>query len=115
MKVLCEIISSEFLPIFRALISKNLIEKYGFTQTEVANILGVSQPLISFYLSGLRAKNVKLFIQTNKDILEEVDKICKKIVYEKIDVCDLISEIVKIAKNFYKTKKSDCVIIPCKD
>ncbi|MEM5820337.1 MAG: helix-turn-helix domain-containing protein [Candidatus Aenigmatarchaeota archaeon] len=111
MKILCEIVSNEFLPIVRALISKNLIEKYGFTQTEVAEILGVSQPLISFYLSGLRAKNVKKFLENKKEVFEEIENLCKKIVYEKIDEKELAQKIIEIAKKCYK---EDNVIIPCK-
>ncbi|MEM5824471.1 MAG: helix-turn-helix domain-containing protein [Candidatus Aenigmatarchaeota archaeon] len=111
MKILCEVVSNEFLPIVRALISKNLIEKYGFTQTEVAEILGVSQPLISFYLSGLRAKNVKKFLENKKEVLEEIENLCKKIVYEKIDEKELAQKIIEIAKKCYK---EDNVIIPCR-
>ncbi|MEM5832562.1 MAG: helix-turn-helix domain-containing protein [Candidatus Aenigmatarchaeota archaeon] len=111
MKILCEVVSNEFLPIVRALISKNLIEKYGFTQTEVAEILGVSQPLISFYLSGLRAKNVKKFLENKKEVLEEIENLCKKIVYERIDEKELAQKIIEIAKKCYK---EDNVIIPCR-
>lgn len=111
MKILCEIVGSEFLPIIRALISKTLIEKYNFTQKEVAEILGVSQPLISFYLSGLRAKNVKKFLEKNSEILEEVEKLCKKIVYEKIDSDKIATKIIEIAKKIYKDEN---VVIPCK-
>ncbi|MBU5682460.1 MAG: helix-turn-helix domain-containing protein [Nanopusillaceae archaeon] len=111
MKILCEVVSNEFLPIVRALISKNLIEKYGFTQTEVAEILGVSQPLISFYLSGLRAKNVKKFLENKKEVLEEIENLCRKIVYEKIDEKELAQKIIEIAKKCYK---EDNVIIPCR-
>lgn len=111
MKILCEVVSNEFLPIVRALISKNLIEKYGFTQTEVAEILGVSQPLISFYPSGLRAKNVKKFLENKKEVLEEIENLCRKIVYEKIDEKELAQKIIEIAKKCYK---EDNVIIPCR-
>ncbi|MEM0325037.1 MAG: helix-turn-helix domain-containing protein [Candidatus Aenigmatarchaeota archaeon] len=111
MKILCEVVSNEFLPIVRALISKNLIEKYGFTQTEVAEILGVSQPLISFYLSGLRAKNVKKFLENKKEVLEEIENLCRKIVYERIDEKELAQKIIEIAKKCYK---EDNVIIPCR-
>lgn len=111
MKILCEIVGNEFLPVVRALISKNLIEKYGFTQKEVAEILGVTQPLISFYLSGLRAKNIKKFLENKREIFDEIEKICKKIVYEKISSEELAQKIVEIAKKIYKNEN---IIIPCK-
>ncbi|MEM5827936.1 MAG: helix-turn-helix domain-containing protein [Candidatus Aenigmatarchaeota archaeon] len=111
MKLLCEIMSNEFLPIVRAMISKILIEKYGYTQSEVAEVLGVSQPLISFYLSGLRAKNVKKFLETKKEILEKIEDLCRDIVYKNIKDEELASKIIEIAKDIYKD--SD-IIIPCK-
>ncbi|MEM0243099.1 MAG: helix-turn-helix domain-containing protein [Candidatus Aenigmatarchaeota archaeon] len=110
MKILCEIIGSEFLPIIRALISRTLIEKYGLTQTEIAEILGVSQPLISFYLYGLRAKNVKNFLEKNSEILNEIEKLCKKIIYEKIDKDEIAYKIIEIAKRIYRKEN---IIIPC--
>ncbi|MEM5821071.1 MAG: helix-turn-helix domain-containing protein [Candidatus Aenigmatarchaeota archaeon] len=111
MKLLCEIMSSEFLPIVRAMISKILIEKYGYTQSEVAEILGVSQPLISFYLSGLRAKNIRKFLETKKEFVQEVENLCKEIVYKNLRDDELASKIIEIAKNIYKDSN---IIIPCK-
>jgi len=46
----CESISRRLIPIFRAYIARELIEKYGFTQTEVAKKLGTTQAAISQYL-----------------------------------------------------------------
>lgn len=103
--------SSEFLPIVRAMISKILIEKYGYTQSEVAEILGVSQPLISFYLSGLRAKNIRKFLETKKEFVQEVENLCKEIVYKNLRDDELASKIIEIAKNIYKDSN---IIIPCK-
>ncbi|MEM3506848.1 MAG: helix-turn-helix domain-containing protein [Candidatus Bathyarchaeia archaeon] len=46
----CESIGQRLLPVFRSYIAKELIEKYGLTQTEVAKKLGTTQAAISQYL-----------------------------------------------------------------
>ncbi|MBS7653602.1 helix-turn-helix domain-containing protein [Candidatus Bathyarchaeota archaeon] len=46
----CESIGRRFLPIIRCHIAKELIEKYGLTQIEVAKKLGTTQAAISQYL-----------------------------------------------------------------
>ncbi len=51
---LCEVFIKRILPALRALLAKELIEGYGLTQLEVSRILGVSQPLINYYLTGRR-------------------------------------------------------------
>lgn len=50
MSLPCESIGRRVIPIFRAYIAKELIEKYGFTQVEVARKLGTTQAAISQYL-----------------------------------------------------------------
>ncbi len=51
---LCEVFVKRILPALRALLAKELIERHGLTQLEVSRILGVSQPLINYYLTGRR-------------------------------------------------------------
>jgi len=109
MKTYCEIIASEFIPIARALIAKTLIEKYKFTQKQVAEILNISQPLVSFYLNGLRAKSFKKRI--NEKLLNKVEEICKQIVNGNISSKNLLIEILKIAEEIYS---KEFEIIPCK-
>ncbi|MCX8171923.1 MAG: helix-turn-helix domain-containing protein [Candidatus Bathyarchaeota archaeon] len=46
----CESIGRRLVPIFRACIARELIEKYGFTQVEAAKKLGTTQAAISQYL-----------------------------------------------------------------
>lgn len=51
---LCEVFVRRILPALRALLAMELIKTYGKTQLEVSRILGVSQPLINYYLTGRR-------------------------------------------------------------
>jgi len=54
MKPPCEIIVKEFLPNFRAMVAKRLMDDFGFTQKRAANVMGITQPAISQYMKGLR-------------------------------------------------------------
>lgn len=110
MRTYCEIIASEFLPIARALIAKILIEKYKYTQKQVAEILNISQPLVSFYLNGLRAKNFKKKI--DEKLLKRIEEICKQIVNGNISSKNLLIEILKTAEEIYS---KDFEIIPCRN
>jgi len=86
LKTFCEIISQEVFPSIRALVAQILIEKYGYTQTKVSKILGVTQPAISYYLSGKRGgKRLEMFRKDEK-LMELVNRLAKCIV-EDDDEC----------------------------
>ena len=59
MSVPCEVIVRRVLPALRAMIARELVEKYGFAQAQVASLLGVTQASVSHYLSAKRGKLVK--------------------------------------------------------
>ncbi len=50
----CEILVSQILPAIRAIISHHLITEYGFTQNQVAELLGVTQASVSRSLANYR-------------------------------------------------------------
>lgn len=72
--------SQRLLPILRAYIAKELIERYGLTQVEVARKLGITQAAVSHYLHNKRGfkeleefKEVSKVIQsTLREVVEEV-------------------------------------------
>ena len=49
------------LPRIRSMITKELIDKYGLTQMEVASKLKVTQAAVSYYLSSKRGSRVEAF------------------------------------------------------
>jgi len=50
----CETVARYVLPVFRSYLSKELIEKYGYTQVETARKLGTTQAAISQYIHSKR-------------------------------------------------------------
>jgi predicted transcriptional regulator len=92
MKLLCETVFTEILPVLRAIIAKELLEKYEMTQKEVAKILGVTQPAISQYKDGIRG-NKKLSI-SNERIVKLGKKIAAEISSNNINFYEKICDIV---------------------
>ncbi len=60
MSTSCEYIARNFLPLYRAFVAKELVEKYGYTQEKAAKKLGTTQPAISQYLSSKRGRKGNL-------------------------------------------------------
>jgi predicted fused transcriptional regulator/phosphomethylpyrimidine kinase len=59
MRFVEEIVVEEFLPTFRSMLAERLRER-GLTQSEVANILGISQSAVSKYAHGEVARNERV-------------------------------------------------------
>ena len=54
----CEIVVKRLLPLLRALVAQELMTVYGWTQSQTARKLGVTQPAVSSYLSLLEKDDV---------------------------------------------------------
>jgi len=92
MKIPCEIIVWEVLPVIRREIAKSLIKNHSLTQREAAKKLGLTEAAVSRYLSGKRGG-----IEINDDnILREIEKSSNKIVNGEGDTT--IIEICKICR-----------------
>jgi len=61
MKPFCEAVVSKILPAVRAVVATKLITDYGFSQTQAARSMGVSQPAISQYKRNLRGAGTEIF------------------------------------------------------
>lgn len=78
MKLMCEIMAQDILPVVRSVMSKELINEQKMNQNDVARILGVSQPAISQYMRQLRGKN-PITITDEEKFYAEIKNLCKKI------------------------------------
>jgi len=57
----CEIVVKRLLPLLRASVAQELMTVYGWTQSQTAKKLGVTQPAVSSYLSLLESEDVSQF------------------------------------------------------
>lgn len=96
MKPYCEIIVKDVLPGLRSAVARSLAEDYKLSQSEIARLLGVSQPSISQYLRKLRGREKS--IVDNKIVGDEVKKLCQNIYEKKLSQEQLIAEFCSICK-----------------
>ena len=72
MKFIEEVVVEEFLPTFRSLLAERLREE-GLTQSEVADLLGISQSAVSKYVHGEVDRNERLAADgTVTDLLDRL-------------------------------------------
>lgn len=117
MKLYCEVIVGDILPSLRALITKELIQNFGLTQTQAAQKLGLTQPAVSQYKKYLRGGKIKQ-LQKNKNLMIIVNKFSKKIATEKISSKEAAIRILEIAhvivaKKMIRYEEMDKEKIPC--
>jgi predicted transcriptional regulator len=72
MSISCESVARYILPLYRAYVAKELIEKYEYTQVKAAKKLGTTQAAISQYIS---AKRGHMRIQNYDEIAPLVKKV----------------------------------------
>ncbi|MFA5772269.1 MAG: transcriptional regulator [Thermoplasmata archaeon] len=97
MKPPCEIIVNKVLPSIRAAIVKTLINDYTMKQTEVAELLGITQGAVSLYYSTTRGGDEKL-VEMFPEIQSYAKDIAKKIFNSKsgggeLEVCNACKKI----------------------
>ncbi len=91
-RVFCENIFNELLPSIRAIVSNRLTNIYGMTQTEVSKKLGLTQPAVSQYNTGLRGKGIKKIL-SNREMVSYIDSLSAEIVSGSADINFKVCEI----------------------
>ena len=95
MKLPSEIVVDSFLPTFRALLASELDDR-GFTQQEIADRMGVSQPAVSKYVAGEVA--VEDVIASDDRVRDTVERIAEGFDDETIDEYEALSEVVGLVR-----------------
>ncbi|NHV45540.1 MAG: hypothetical protein HA493_02750 [Candidatus Verstraetearchaeota archaeon] len=97
----CEIVVKRLLPLLRVLIAKELYQTYNWSQTRIANILGVTQAAVSNYLNQDERSLVSQYFD-----LEEIKNIARGLASEmnirKGGHIDIIYGICRICLNLRK-------------
>ncbi len=108
MKIFCEVMVQDILPATRALLAKELIEKYKMTQQGVALRLGVSQGAISQYLRSVRGQNVKQ-ITNDKKIMDTVHALAARVAStneKTLPVMTIYDEICELCRNEVRSRSA---------
>jgi hypothetical protein len=106
MKSPCETVAKYILPVFRALVAKELMEKYGYSQNQVASKLGITQAAVSHYINSKRGSLMLAEIEKIDGVKETVQDVSTSIAKDNdndamvLAFCKLCS-IVKASKVFW--------------
>ncbi|MEK6909737.1 MAG: helix-turn-helix domain-containing protein [Candidatus Aenigmatarchaeota archaeon] len=103
MKVFCQTLFNNAIPAaVKSIVTKELLETYGFTQEQVAEKLGITQPAVSQYLNGVRGKKVNEIL-SNPKLTEWIKKLTAEIASDNFKLgeaeCDLCAETRKEIKD----------------
>lgn len=86
----CELAVRDILPAVRALIVIKLRER-GYKQKEIASLLGLTQPAVSYYLNKRRAKKI-ILLQKNERVMNEINEFVEKLLNGSLDQSEISKE-----------------------
>jgi len=79
MKSPCELVAKYVLPVFRAMVAKELMEKYNFSQNQVASKLGITQAAVSHYVNSKRGALMVSELEKIPGVRKTVDDVTKSL------------------------------------
>ena len=97
MKLFCETIFDDTLPAVRAIITNEMIQNYGMNQLEIAEKLGITQPAVSQYLSGLRGKRIRQ-LMSSKQLMDWIKLLTAEIVNDNAKLYEKVCEICAVTR-----------------
>ncbi|MBU5688595.1 MAG: helix-turn-helix domain-containing protein [Candidatus Aenigmarchaeota archaeon] len=103
----CEDAATNLLPTIRALIAKELKEKYNLTQEKIAELMDITQPAVSQYLKESRGKNAKK-IEKNDNIMKIIEEIAFRLKNNDIKDSEISKKICQLCK-IYSSEKN-CIL-----
>lgn len=81
----CEIFAKTLLPALKAMIARELVNTYGLTQWSAAKVLGTTQPLINYYISGKRGSKLLNNLSRSEEVTKFVKDVSRMIVEGRVD------------------------------
>ncbi len=103
MRVLCEVVVSDILPTLRSLITRELVRNYKLSQVDISKKLGITQPAVSQYKSGMRASKAKK-ITGNKTIMSAIKKLSADIASKEFSPVDVHVRICQLSEKLIEEK-----------
>ncbi|MEM1619773.1 MAG: helix-turn-helix domain-containing protein [Fervidicoccaceae archaeon] len=86
----CELYLKNCATAIRVAVAKELINKYGYSQTEAAKLVGISQPLLNYVLKGKRRIRGLSEIEKSNEASEIIRRVADAINLGKVvDMCDV--------------------------
>lgn len=92
----CELVVRYVLPAFRSLVAKELIEKYHFSQTTVAEKLGTTQAAISYYVYSKRGDKRIKQLESIPSVQSAASEVAQGIATEKLSIIDAMLKLCNL-------------------
>ena len=100
----CEAIARYILPVFRSIIAKDLVEKYGLTQVEAAKRLGTTQAAVSQYVHSKRGYgSLGQFENAMPNIRKYASKTAKRIASEDVPSDEVMRVFCELCRELRKS------------
>ncbi len=104
MRAPCEEIVQQFLPAFRSLVAKELIERHKFSQVEAAKRLGTSQAAISQYLGSKRGFRESPKLRSASKVKMVASQVAKDLAEDKVTKFDVIMSFCRLCISLRESK-----------
>ena len=98
MKNPCETYARNYLPAFRSLIAKGLIENYEFTQVAAAELLGTTQAAVSYYVSSKRGEKNVEWLKKIPLVKSTIDEIVNDLVRGTLSSDGVVGKLCELCK-----------------
>lgn len=94
----CENFVLKVLPSVRAIVAKELVDRYNFTHKEAARAIGTTRPAISQYLSSKRGAGMIRKLKSDPELKKMLDSIVESIANKKISREELEVHLCEVCK-----------------
>jgi len=85
----CEVVAKYVLPVFRAMVAKDLMDNYNLSQNQVAEKLGITQAAVSHYINSKRGALMMSELEKISGVKATVGSVSRNLV-EKDDPDEMI-------------------------
>ena len=102
----CEAVARHVLPLYRAFVAKELIEKHGYTQVQAAKKLGTTQAAISQYVTSKRGhKGTPNYDTILPDVQAAAVKVAKHLAVTDVSRDEFSASFCELCNSLRKAKK----------
>jgi predicted transcriptional regulator len=95
MKSPCEVVAKYVLPVFRAMVAKNLMDNYHLAQNQVADKLGITQAAVSHYINSRRGTLMMSEMEKIPGVKDTVNGVSRNLT-EKDDPDEMILSFCRL-------------------
>ena len=97
-----EIASKSVIPAIRAMVVRRLVDRYGMTQQQAAQLLGITQPAVSKYVNNKRGVAIKLEGINHVD--RAANRIAALLVSGKAEQLQIMSKLNEVSMHVRKSR-----------